>query len=438
MFVPAMQLPTRILGLCAVLLLTARAVAATALDPVLSLEGLWGMKADDFQSATAPQRLPFRWNSTARDSARAAGADLTLLGLPLVELIARFDAGKLAQLTAVLYARGDAGEIAREDFEALLRRSFTALDEFTKVKFTARGKDATSAVKAEGAYWKTAQAHYLLEYSFTREVKSRGVPFRAEFIRLEVSPPQNAAGLLSTATNTPRTKFSGALHLQRDAAGGDVWIGDVPMVDQGEKGYCVVASAERVMRFYGSDVDQNELAQIANTGTGGGTSPQAMYEALKKLSNRLRVKVRDLERTDVRDYLKLIAEYNRAAKKAGAPPIPDMGSTLDLGVMYRAMQAGVLKEVRTRNKADLGKFFREVQGEIDKGVPLLWSVQLGMFPERGVPQSGGGHMRLIIGYNAKTQEILFSDSWGAGHERKRMPADVAWTITTGLLTIEPL
>ncbi len=424
--------------LCLVILITPRSLAAAALDPVLSLDRLWTLTPDEFQSVTAPHRLPFRWNSAARDSARAAGADLTLLGLPLVELITRFDAGKVAQLTAVLYARGDAGEIAREDFESLLRRSFTALDTFTKVKFTPRGKDATSAVKAEGAYWKTAQAHYLLEYSFTREVKSRGIPFRAEFIRLDITPPQSSAGLLSSATNPPKIKFSGALHLKRDAGSGDVWIADVPMVDQGQKGYCVVASAERVMRFYGSDVDQNELAQIANTNTGGGTSPQAMYDALRKLSQRLRVKVRDLEKTDVRDYLKLMAEYNRVAKKANAPAIPDMGNVIDLGVMYTAMKPEVLKELRTRNKADLGRFFRGVQGEIDKGVPLLWSVQLGMFPEKGVPQSGGGHMRLIIGYNPKTQEILFSDSWGAGHELKRMPVDVAWTITTGLLTIEPL
>jgi hypothetical protein len=414
------------------------ASAATALDPVLALDGLWAMKADDFQSAMAPQRLPFRWNSTTQDAARAAGKDLTLLGLPLVELIARFEAGRASQLTAVIYARGDVGELAKEDFDALLRKSIAAFDAFTRVKFTPRGKDASSAVKAEGVYWKTARANYLLEYSFTKEVKSRGVPFRAEFIRLEISPPGNAPAMLSSATNAPRLKFNGSLQVKRDAATGDVWIGSVPMVDQGQKGYCVVASTERVMRYYGGDVDQNELAQIANTRTEGGTSPQAMYEALRKLSQRLRVKVRDLEKTDVRDYLKLIAEYNRVAKKAGASPIPEMGQVIDLGVMYQAMQGDLLKEVRTRNKADLGKFVREVQGEIDQGVPLLWSVQLGLFPERGVPQSGGGHMRLIIGYNTRTQEILFSDSWGAGHELKRMPADVAWTITTGLLTIEPL
>ena len=40
--------------------------------------------------------------------------------------------------------------------------------------------------------------------------------------------------------------------------------------------------------------------------------------------------------------------------------------------------------------------------------------------------------------NAKTNDIFYSDSWGAGHERKRMSAADAWTITTGMTKIEPL
>ena len=414
------------------------AVAGVSLDPVLALDGLWSMKPDDFQSATAAEKLPFRWTSTAHDSTRAAKAEMTLLGLPLVEMIARFEGGKATQITAVLYARGDAGDIARPDYEGLLRKALEALDAHTKLKVTPRGKDAASAVKADGVYWKTDRAHYLLEYSFTKEVKSRDVPFRAEFIRLEISPPQKGAALLATATSAQRAKFTGAMHVKRDAATGDIWLGDVPMVDQGQKGYCVVASAERVMRYYGSEVDQNEIAQIANTATTGGTSPEAMAQAMKKLSARLKVRVREIEKIDVRELLKLQTEYNRAAKKSGAPAIPDMGQLIDVGLMYHTMKGDVLQEVRTRNRSDLGRFQREVQAEIDKGVPLLWSVQLGMFPEKGVPQGGGGHMRLIIGYNTKAQEILYSDSWGAGHELKRMPADRAWTITTTLMTLEPL
>ena len=77
------------------------------------------------------------------------------------------------------------------------------------------------------------------------------------------------------------------------------------------------------------------------------------------------------------------------------------------------------------------------QAHINEGTPLLWTVMLGKVTEKEIPQASGGHMRLIIGYNSKTGEILYSDSWGAGHELKRMAADDAWTITTGAMSIEP-
>ena len=94
--------------------------------------------------------------------------------------------------------------------------------------------------------------------------------------------------------------------------------------------------------------------------------------------------------------------------------------------------------MRPKNKSDISRFQRQVQTHLDEGVPLLWTVLLGFTKEPGIPQNAGGHMCLIIGYNTQKEEILFSDSWGAGHELKRMSAADAWTITTGALTIEPL
>jgi hypothetical protein len=60
-----------------------------------------------------------------------------------------------------------------------------------------------------------------------------------------------------------------------------------------------------------------------------------------------------------------------------------------------------------------------------------------MFKETGIPQTHGGHMRLLIGYNSKTQELLYTDSWGKGHELKRMPAGQAWCMTMALYTMAP-
>ena len=81
---------------------------------------------------------------------------------------------------------------------------------------------------------------------------------------------------------------------------------------------------------------------------------------------------------------------------------------------------------------------RQIDQQIDKGIPLFWGVTLGTYPEPEIPQSKGGHMRLIIGYNDKKREILYTDSWGAGHELKRMPADWAWTISHCLMYMKPL
>ena len=408
---------------------------AKPIDSLLASENLWTQKPDDFFTAAA--KLGFEWTSSAQDSARVARKDLTAFGLPAVESIARFNDGTLSEVTIMFYTRGDAGDLAKEKFDSLVRTCAETLNKTTNAQFTPRGKDPTNAVKADGLIWQTDKVHYLLEFSFTKEVKSRDIPFRAEFVRLEITPPNKNGGQFASVKNAASSKFSGATHVKRDVASGDVWLGDIPMVDQGQKGYCVVASTERVMRYYGVSVDQQELAQAANTSSAGGTSGDAMLEALKKLSARFKVRVREVEKSDIKQLLALITDYNRAAKRAAAPPIPEQGNMIDVGEVYRTMKVDILREVRTRNKSDLSRFQRAVQAHIDEGTPLLWTVMLGKVPESNIPQNAGGHMRLIIGYNLKKDEILFSDSWGAGHELKRMSATDAWTITTGTMSIEP-
>lgn len=407
---------------------------AEALDMLLNPDTIFTLNRDAFESQAAPLR--FRWTSTARDSIRSADPSLTFLGQRVYEAIARYDGDTLKTVTVLFYGRGDAGDMGKTAYEDLLRKTIASLDGATGKKFTARGKDNTNAVKADGVTWQTDKVFYTLEYSFTKEDKSKGQGYRAEFIRLELARPAERKGAL-TVQATPKTRMDPRSQVKRDQATGDVSIDTVPMVDQGQKGYCAVACAERMLRYYGVEVDANEMAQAANTETGGGTSPKAMFEALKKLTARFHVRVQSVEENDTKDYVRLIAEYNRIAKRAKKPLLPE-SNMIDVGGIYHAMDTEVLKELRTKNVSTMSRFVREVQTHIDAGTPLLWGVQLGKFPEPGVPQSGGGHMRLIIGYNLKTNEVIFSDSWGAGHEKKRMPMENAVTITTGISAIEPI
>jgi hypothetical protein len=82
-----------------------------------------------------------------------------------------------------------------------------------------------------------------------------------------------------------------------------------------------------------------------------------------------------------------------------------------------------------------------VKEHVDKGIPLLWGLELGRVAETPpLPNAGqisGGHMRMVIGYNSVKNQILFSDSWGAGHELKRMTATGAYEVTLGLYSMSP-
>lgn len=410
------------------LLATVFCVQAQTLDPLLQKEGLWQTLKQGF--VENQQELEFQWLSPEVAQSRKG----TLFSLPLVQTLVRFEGEKPSQIDIHLYNRGDMGELTKEQFQELLRKTADALTTQTGTKPKPLGKDPTSAVRAEMVEWRSATSVYRLEYSFTKEVKTKEIPFRAEFMRLIVAPVPKQTSL---GGRNAKAKFSGKDHV-KTAANGDVLLEGIPMVDQGDKGYCVVASAERVLRYYGGDVDANELAQVANSSATEGTSLSAMFESLKKLSNRLRIRVRTLEELDIRKITDLVNDYNRMAKHEKAEPIKLDRHLIDISAIYGQMSPELLIKVQTKSNADTNRFLRNVQTQIDKGYPLLWSVMLGIVPEGKGAQSRGGHMRLIIGYNPKTSEILYSDSWGAGHELKRLSLANAWVITTALNSIEPL
>ena len=408
-------------------------VVPAPLDAIFSGTSPWEITVNEFAQQT--QKARFRWLSSAQETAQSNYKGLSLFGLTVNQAMVQFTQGKVSGISVLFFNRGDAGEMREDQFDALEARCEKAVSECTRTASTARGRDPSNAVKASGLVWKTDSSQFLLEYSVT---KTAATQFRAEFIRLTVSPPEKPKGLLeaSQAAAHAAEKFNGPAHVQKDA-GGDVWIKDIPMVDQGEKGYCVVATAERVMRYYGVRVDEHELAQIANTSSVKGTSNEAMFEALQRLCNRLRVKTRSVLEFNNRRLQTLIGDYNRTASK-GKRANEINPAFHNLTELYQQMNPEILKESLTKNPAEMDRVFRLVQRHIDSGIPVLWSVMVGVLPQPKDPKGFGGHMRLIIGYNAQSREMIYSDTWGMGHEKKRMSLVDAWTMTISANTIEPL
>ena len=407
-----------------------------ALDPFVSSPDLWRTPRADF--VDQHRDLGFYWLSSTQDRAETHSKGLTLFSGTVCEVDAEFQADKLSGVTLSIYNRGDAGEIGRDQMTGLVQHCVEQLTAMTKVQPAPRSKDASDAVKAWAFAWQTPASKYLLEYSFVKEVKSRNIPFRAEFVRLKVSPAEQPKNFMaaSMASATPAVVFKGPAHVKKDP-GGDVRIDSVPMVDQGRKGYCVVATTERVMRYYGIPVDEHELAELANSSATEGTNNEAMFDSLKKLSQHLHIKIQTIDNMDSRQFLDLAKEYNlRTHHGKLAPELPI--SSDSFSDTYSAMQPGMLRQVRTRNKAELDRFKHIIQDHITQGIPVLWTIMYGIIPEENGPKAIGGHMRLIIGFNTASDEILYSDSWGPGHELKRMPAGDAYSMTLGLNAIEPL
>ena len=423
---------------------TTSETAPVMLDALIAGDSPWEMTPDQLETAMKPART--QWLSAQKEQARFFGNYAMWGGaIPVKEAVAEFQNGKLFRVNLSLFNRGDAGSgfANRAEFEKQLEAWKTAITAKVGVPPVDLGRQNASAVKATGFSWSKAPSVYLLEYSVVKDAKVTGVQFRPEFVRLRVSALPKQLGLGASATTLASagqrvSKTSLLANVTKDPSG-DVFLKNVPMVDQGPKGYCAVATTERVFRYYGMPVDQHEMAQVANTGAGGGTNPEAMLKALTALQGRLHVHVRAISKWDYAEFTRMITDYNREAKRNKKPEINLAGMrTIDIGEIYGSMDPVSLKESKTvKKKGDFEKFKREVAEKIDKGIPVMWGVALGIYPEAEIPQAHGGHMRLIIGYNNKTSEIIYSDSWGAKHAMKRMPSDNAFPMTTGLYFMEP-
>ena len=264
----------------------------------------------------------------------------------------------------------------------------------------------------------------------------------AEYVRLVLTPKKALAKPSTRAESGPDARTKAQSNVSK-GPGGDVWIKGVPMVDQGEKGYCAVATTERVMRYYGIAVDEHELAHMAKSSAEGGTSVSAMIDVVKMVGSKHRLGYSEIVRMtkSVDDVVREVKAYNKVAKVEKGEQISVDAHTvnrrIDTTSLREAMDPEILRKMRVKD-GRYRKFLSEVKTQVDKGVPVFWGVTLGIYRESDLPQSAGGHLRLIIGYNAETKDILFTDSWGARHELKRMPEDWAFAITHSAFYLKPL
>ena len=212
---------------------------------------------------------------------------------------------------------------------------------------------------------------------------------KGEFLILRVLPRKQAdAGGRGKRINDSELKHKLPKRVTQ-AENGDRLIGDIPLVDQGDKGYCAVASGERLLRYMGIPVDSHQLADLAKTDKYGGTTEDGMDHAMRVIA----------------------AKNQRSYRRVGATPtVKTVAKYIDQGlpILWSVKVVEPFEEgVRARNKE------RETSSRKRWGLTLE-DVNRGT---RDLEvQHGSLHMRLIVGYNPETKEIAYSDTWSGQFE----------------------
>lgn len=359
---------------------------------------------------------------------------LTIGKIAPAEMLFKWDGEHLASIQIIIYNKGDDGALEQTAFENKVKNSVAAVEEVVG----APGKAAKVSEKETGIKtrawdweWETGAIH--LDSGSTggssKNKKKPGAPFTAEFIRLNLGPD---AAAIETGGARDAVAHSELKKNLRHEENGDVWLDNVPMVDQGDKGYCVPASISRVFAYYGMDgVDQHALAAICGSSGAQGTRTDNMEESMQQICKKFPIRIVNLENKKLRDYttfiMDLIGRYNKTAKSMGKDGISEQQGSQ----FFDVADPDVLLKTRAGKSSDVNKWMGDISKQINSGIPVLWCVTLGIYKESvSLPQGRGGHMRLIIGYNKAEKTIIYTDSWGSGHERKSMPAAEAMSMTS--------
>jgi len=190
---------------------------------------------------------------------------------------------------------------------------------------------------------------------------------------------------------------------------GDVLLKDIPMVNQGPKGYCVPATWERVMRYMGVPADMYVLAMAGQSGAGGGTSIQGIANGAKDAVSR---GGRKIETASIKIDPASVAKYI------------DRGLPV-MWVMYSTKEYNDLANERTKERDGMSDVaaWKKTLGESRRGKKAL------------LPNRNEGHMCMIIGYNKETGEVAVSDSWGPAFEERWIHGAEATQVSQGTVMV---
>lgn len=185
---------------------------------------------------------------------------------------------------------------------------------------------------------------------------------------------------------------------------GDVIIGNIPMVNQGPKGYCVPATFERYLRYMQIPADMYILAMAGQTEIGGGTSLSAIIASIDGY---------------ISSQSRTMKQLNQPIKVRTIQKYIDKGLPM-IWTMFSSNAYNQYANQRTQDRKSVTDW--ETWGKDTQTSARATELSKDMM---------AAHACMIIGYNKTTGEIAVSDSWGPSYNERWIAAEQAEQVSQG-------
>lgn len=227
---------------------------------------------------------------------------------------------------------------------------------------------------------------------------------REEYVALRILPTEvvESDGIERVPSAELRQR---ALNRIERRENGDVVLTEIPMVNQGPKGYCVPATWERALRYFGIPADMVVLAMAGGTQAGGGTTIAGMMQGVNDLARRYGRRLRS-ERSPLNE--RTIATHI----DKGIPILWTMFSMDEVN-------AEINGRTRLRQQATDWEAWKKELDPIRRAAKKI------------TIDRTQGHVCMIIGYNKATGEVAVSDSWGPEYAERWMTLEEAQAVSAG-------
>ncbi len=285
---------------------------------------------------------------------------------------------KVSSVNMVFANVGDSGKASSRELSKLLKQDYKVIESrLTEVLGPAsKQRYGEGNLRRSVQRWDYTQHVFILSY------------VKKKYVGLEIIPKAFAdAGGKTVRVSDIELRDRLEKNIVKEKTG-DVYLKNLPMIDQGPKGYCVPATAASVLSYMGVDADMYILANECESSGEGGTSISVLVKTLKVLAGGKGRSIRSLNLNPLK-----FSAVKRQINK-GYPILWVMRST-------NAYNASANKRTQLRAKTDWNRYV--------KLSPELLKQNLGTI---GNEEQDSAHMCAIIGYNEETQEIAVRDSWG--------------------------